>query len=70
MKAFQLFLIILLLISLNCKMARDILVCAVVKLSDEVCEEMYQAVLEGKSDSYISLVLNLEEFVNAIQICS
>ena len=69
MKVFQLFLFLCLLISLNCKTGKEILTCAIVKLSNEVCEDIYQVILRKTRDDYINLLFNLQELNEALKAC-
>ena len=69
MKVLQLFLVICLLVCLNCKSGRLVLSCAISKISNQVCDTMYKAVLKGGLDAYIALLDNQATLESAMKQC-
>lgn len=70
MKAFQLLLVICLLLSITCgRTPRQTLSCAIGKLSDGVCEDIYKALLNSKAGNYVSLSFDLGRIKSAMTSC-
>ena len=69
MKAFQLLLVICLLLSITCKTARQTLSCAIGELSDGICEDIYKALLNSKAGNYVSLSFDLGRIKSAMTSC-
>ena len=70
MKAFQLLLVICLLLSITCgRTPRQTLSCAIEKLPNDVCEDIYKALLNSKAGNYISLSFDLGRIKSAMTSC-
>ncbi len=69
MKAFHLLLVFCLLLSIFCRTPRQTLSCAIDKLSNGVCEDIYKALLRSKSSGYVSITFDIGRINSAMTSC-